>query len=95
MSENRMYYSREAEMQAARQRTVTILVCLMGGLGIGTVLALMFAPNSGEKSRADLGRAIEEGVKTSRDNVEPALKRMEKEMSDLRGMVDERIKDHR
>jgi len=91
MNDSRVYYSHDAEVQAARDKAMLTLVCLALGLGIGAVMALMFAPNSGEKTRKELGHALEEGVNTGRGNVEPTLKRLEKEFSELRQKVDEKV----
>jgi hypothetical protein len=44
MANNRLYYSREAEEIANRQRTTLALAVLAIGAGLGAVLALLFAP---------------------------------------------------
>ena len=89
------YYSRDAEMRAARENALTTLVLLAIGLAVGTALALLFAPNSGTKTRRELGHAIEDRLNSGRDAIEPSLKRLEKEFADLRKKVDERIGDLR
>jgi gas vesicle protein len=93
MSTNRTYYSRDAEERAARDKSVATLVFLVFGLGIGTVLALLFAPKPGEKVREDIAHGVEEGLNSGREAVGPALKRLEKEFADLRKKVDDRIGD--
>jgi len=50
MTNDRVYYSHDAEMHAMRDRAVLTLAFLAFGLGIGAVLALLFAPMSGKKS---------------------------------------------
>ncbi len=95
MSTNRTYYSREAEMRAARDKSMATLVFLAFGLGVGAALALLFAPKPGDKVREDLAHTVGEGLNSGRDAVEPALKRLEKEFADLRKKVDDRIGDLR
>ena len=57
---NRTYYSHDAEQRATRERISLTIVCLIFGLGIGTVMALMFAPSDGKKTREELFRTLEE-----------------------------------
>jgi len=92
---NRTYYSREAEMQVAREKTIMTLIFLAVGLAVGTAVALLFAPDSGKKTRDELGNVIEEGLNSGRDAVEPTLKRLERDFADLRKKVDDRINDLR
>jgi gas vesicle protein len=91
MTEKRIYYSHDAELQARRATTITTLLRLILGVSIGAVVALLFAPSSGKKTRADLAKTVEEGLNTGRDAVEPLVKRMEDEIGDLRKKVEETI----
>ena len=54
MNTGRVYYSHDAEMRVAREQVALTLVCILLGLGIGGVLALMFAPSSGTQIRDEL-----------------------------------------
>jgi gas vesicle protein len=92
MSNDRVYYSHEAEMHAMRDKTVLTLVFLTFGLGIGAVLALLFAPTSGKKVRDDLTKTVEQGLKDGRETVEPMVKRVEKEFGELQKNVEEHLK---
>jgi gas vesicle protein len=92
---DRIYYSREAEERASRERTVAVLLFLAFGVGIGAAIALLFAPESGEKTRRELAHSVEGSVETGREAVEPALHRLEKEFGELRKRVDDRINDLR
>ena len=79
MSE-RKYYSREAEEQAQRERFVLALIVAALGLGMGAVLALLFAPQSGDKTRQIISEEVErvtaQGRETARVVVNsPALYR--------------------
>ncbi|HEX2622827.1 MAG TPA: YtxH domain-containing protein [Phototrophicaceae bacterium] len=57
MSE-RMYYSREAEQRAQRDRMLVALVATALGVGLGTVIALILAPQAGEDTRNQLGQQV-------------------------------------
>ncbi|MEP7293063.1 MAG: YtxH domain-containing protein [Chloroflexota bacterium] len=81
---DRIYYSRDAEMQAMRERNTAILAFLVIGVTLGTVLALLFAPRSGEKTRAELGDALEDSFQEGRKAGSEAVERLEKEFADLR-----------
>lgn len=92
MNNDRIYYSHDAEMHAMRDRTVLTLVFLMFGLGIGAVLALLFAPSSGKKVRDNLAKSVGEGLNTGQEAIEPVVKRLEKEFGELRKSVEDRLK---
>ncbi len=92
MSNERVYYSHDAEMHAMRDRTALILVFLTLGLGIGAALALLFAPMSGKKTRDGMTQTVEQGLKDGREMVEPVVERVEKEFDELKKNVEERLK---
>ncbi len=91
MNQDRIYYSRDAELQAMRNQRKSIALFLVGGLATGAAIALLFAPNSGKETREDLAKSVEEGIKTGREAVEPAVKNLEKEISNLGKTVEERV----
>ena len=76
----RIYYSQDAKSQAQRQTLLMVVFMLSVGVGIGSILGILFAPESGEKTREELGSAVETRVKD-----------VESQMNDLRKKVDERI----
>jgi len=84
MNNDRIYYSHDAEVRSIRDVTKLTLLCLAFGLGIGAVLALLFAPASGKRSRANFVKTVEEGMATGREAVEPVVKRIEEDFGDLR-----------
>lgn len=88
---DRIYYSREAEMRVNRERTIAVLIFMGLGLGIGAVLALMFAPKSGEKTRAELASTLEDTFENGRETTTRAVSRLEKEFGDLRKKVEDRL----
>jgi len=89
MSERRIYYSREAEMKAKREQTLAMILFLGLGVSIGGILALLFAPNSGEDTRQELSSVFEDRFEDSREATQQALNRMEGQVSDLRKRLDE------
>lgn len=91
MSEQRIYYSRDAELQARREKVAGIVLFLSLGLGIGALLALLFAPDKGEELRKGLVGSFGDGFDTSREATAKTLSRLESEFNDLRKRVEERI----
>lgn len=87
---DRIYYSRDAEAQALRERTTAILAFFFVGITIGTVLALLFAPRSGEKTRSEIADALEEGFQEGRKASSDTIERLEKDFADLRKRFEER-----
>lgn len=94
MNGDRTYYSRDAKMRVMRNLTVLSGLILLIGLGTGAVLALLFAPAPGKQTRHNLAKTIEEGLQTGRDAVEPVVKQLEEQFSDLRETVEERVKQN-
>jgi hypothetical protein len=92
MNTDRIYYSRDAEIQANRDKTLMALVLMAVGLGIGAALALLFAPAAGSETREEIAHTFEEGVKEGRETVEPLMKRLEHEIADLSQRFQDRIK---
>jgi gas vesicle protein len=90
MNNDRIYYSHEAEMYAMRDRAVLAMLFLTFGLGVGAIIALLFAPSSGKVTRHQLANYGEEKLQTGRDAVEPMVKRAEDEFDDLK----KNVKDH-
>jgi gas vesicle protein len=91
MNNDRVYYSRDAETQAKREMTALTLLALTVGLGIGTLLALLFAPSSGKKARHDLAQGIGKDWENGRDAVDPVVKRLEEKFGELLKQVEERL----
>lgn len=92
MSDERIYYSHDAEIHAVREMTKLMVLRLMIGLGIGAGLALLFAPTSGRKVRDNLTRTVEKGWNNGRDVVEPMVKRIEEEFGELQKSIEANLK---
>lgn len=93
MNRDHIYYSNGAKMRAVREMARATRLCLLFGLGIGAVLAFLFAPSSGKKIRAQLAKNMEQGLNHGRDAVEPMVKRVEKEFDELHKSVEEHIEN--
>lgn len=90
MMNDRIYYSRDAELQAMRDRNVAMFAVLVIGVTIGTALALLFAPRSGEKTRSQLGDALEQTFDERRKQGNETIERLEKDFADLRKRIEDR-----
>ncbi len=87
MTNKRIYYSHEAEMDAKRAQMQATFLYLALGLGIGAVLALLFAPNTGKETREGLANTLEDRIDGSRD----MIYRMERELKELRERLEDRL----
>jgi gas vesicle protein len=90
MNEERIYYSHDAQTHAVSAMRRSMMLFLAGGLTMGALATLLFAPSSGKKTRSDLGHAVEEGLSSGRDTLGSAVKQLEKELADLRKSIEER-----
>jgi gas vesicle protein len=90
MMNDRMYYSRDAESQAMRERTTAVLAFFVIGITVGTALALLFAPRSGDRTRAEIADALDHGFGEGRKASSDAVERLEKDFADLRKRIEER-----
>ncbi len=90
MMNDRIYYSRDAEAQAMRERNTAILAFFVIGITIGTALALLFAPRSGARTRAEISDALDESFQEGRKASAEAVDRLEKDFADLRKRFEER-----
>jgi len=91
MNNDRVYYSHDAETLAKREMTALTMLALTLGLGIGALLALLFAPSSGKKARHDLAKSMGEDWENGRDAVDPMVKRLEEKFGKLLKNFEERI----
>lgn len=77
MERDRIYYSNEAEQRAIAQanteRAALAVTVLIAGLGIGAVLALLFAPADGKRTRRDIGRAEKRFERDVQRRTKPVL----------------------
>lgn len=92
---NRMYYSKEAEMQANREKVIFVGLFLAAGIGVGAVLALLFAPKSGVKTREDITSAIEDRFGRVEKDTSNRFSRLEKDLAELGKRIEDRLADIR
>ncbi len=88
---DRTYYSREAEMRANRDRLLSTVPLLVFAMAIGIIVALFLAPESGEKAREELAERVNDRLEGGREATSHAIKRLEKEVADLRRKLEERV----
>jgi gas vesicle protein len=89
MTQQRTYYSEEARQRAELRTTMLVAFCLAIGAGIGTALALLFAPQRGEKTREDLFNSIEEQTERGRKASEKAIAGLEHQVNELKKRIEE------
>ncbi len=73
----RTYYSEEAKKQAQVKTTAIVAICLALGATIGTAIAVLFAPKSGEETREELGEASHSALDKLQHQVDDLRKRFE------------------
>jgi gas vesicle protein len=89
---DRIYYSKEAEERALRERTVIALIVLGLGLGFGAALALLFAPRSGQEIRHEISRQANYAAESSRDSTNKAVENLQRDLKHLRDDIEDRLK---
>ncbi len=87
----RIYYSREAEMRAQRQFLVTTAVLAMISVGIGAVLALLFAPRPGEEVRRELEARAAEALARGRETAGKVAAEAQNNLQRVRDELVERL----
>jgi gas vesicle protein len=61
------------------------------GIGIGSAVSLLLAPNSGEATREIITSTLEEGFQRGREATDEALNQLEQEVPNLRERVNELV----
>lgn len=89
MMNNRTYYSREAEERARREKMGIAWAALLGGLSLGALLMLLFAPQAGRITRKMIEDSAERALDDGRDtgnkvigNVREGFEKARKEVED-------------
>jgi len=60
MSNQRIYYSEESRKQAERQTMILAMAVAGISLGVGAIIALLFAPSTGEDIRGEIRDYLDE-----------------------------------
>jgi len=90
---DRIYYSKSAEQRAQQQRLMFACIFAAAGITAGIVIALLFAPQSGEQTRQDVASNAEKAIGTGRDTTSRMVETLQKDVDRLRHQVEERIKN--
>lgn len=91
MNKSRMFRSHESEAQVMRRITMWSVLSLIVGVGVGMLVALLYAPTSGKRMRRNLTWRMEDGLDSGQEVIEPVVKKLEKEVGGLRHTLEERI----
>lgn len=90
---DRIYYSREAEERASQERVMAVLVFLGVGVVLGVVFGLLLAPKP--PKRRDFAHTVSEGLEPVLESTSAAVRRLEKDLNHLRKQVEHRVGDLR
>ncbi|MEQ8671642.1 MAG: YtxH domain-containing protein [Aggregatilineales bacterium] len=89
---DRIYYSKEAADYAQKQRMVMISLAALVGVGIGTLIAMLLAPQSGEETRKsmedNMNHYIDQGRETANQVAKDAQKTAGKVRENLNDNID-------
>lgn len=88
---NRIYYNREAQERAERDRVLLAIIATFVGMVWGMVLALLFAPQSGEETRRQLTEQAERVASQGREMTDQISRDLRTNASQLRDDVNERL----
>lgn len=70
---DRIYYSSEAEQRVKRNHTLSVAVFTAMGIVAGAVIALLFAPKSGETFRREISETAERTLESGREAAEKVI----------------------
>lgn len=87
---DRMYYSKEAQSRAQRDRLLMVAVVSLLGVAIGAIVMLLFAPRSGDETRQTIANAVGEAVERSGEASQAAVKQLNEELKELRQRLESR-----
>lgn len=90
---DRIYYSEEAAKPVQRDKVLLALLVAGLGVGVGTVIGLLFAPHSGEKTRRKLGKQVSNTVDKGRTAAESTGEQIQANVSKARDVVRDRIQE--
>jgi gas vesicle protein len=92
---DRIYYSREAELKAQQklqqERFMIALIVLGFGLSIGAVIALLFAPLRGNEARQAIAHQAGNVYDSGREATNKAVEGLQKDFDRLRKEIDDRL----
>lgn len=89
---SRIYYSQEAEVQAQRERVVLALIVAGMGITLGMVMALLFAPKTGDETRRELNERLEHIAQRGRETAEQLAHDASRNTAHVRDDLERRLK---
>lgn len=89
---SRTYYSEEAAERARKQQGATIVVVMVLGLALGAIIAILYAPREGRKTREmlgeELGGSLDSGRDLADDAIKDTVKKLDEQYRTLRSEMD-------
>lgn len=90
---DRMYYSQEAEQRARRDKLMLILLTTGLSVTIGALIAMLFAPQTGDEFREQIGEQVGDTIAKGRKLAESASDRVAEQAGKLREEAQDRLMD--
>ncbi|MDZ4769164.1 MAG: YtxH domain-containing protein [Chloroflexota bacterium] len=88
---DRIYYSKEAEQRARRAGvTIAVLATLLGA-SAGVIIALLFAPRSGDEIRGELSRTVDRAIDGARSSSENLGETAGRALNQVRERIEDTI----
>lgn len=73
------------------KNTGIVIASLIGGMVVGSALALLFAPQSGTETRKQIKDLVDDGI----DKAKQAAGNLKSQLKDSAGELKERISEHK
>jgi gas vesicle protein len=89
---DRMYYSREAEQRAQREKLILLLLVAGVGVTVGTLIALLFAPQAGDETREQVGEQLKEKVASGQQTAQTVGEQVRERADKLREELNDRVR---
>lgn len=91
MSQQRTYYSEDAKQRAQAKTTAVVAICLALGATIGTAIAVLFAPQSGDQTRDELASTVDNQLAQGREATDSAIERLQEQVSRLQERLEDMV----
>lgn len=85
---DRMYYSKEAQSRATRERWLIVVVVSLLGIAAGSLVMLLLAPRSGDETRRLISQTVTDAAERSSEATQTAVKQLSEELKELRQRMD-------
>ncbi|GAB1420269.1 hypothetical protein MASR2M15_03590 [Anaerolineales bacterium] len=91
-SNNRVYYSHEAELQVKREKIMLILIVTGLSVSLATLIGFLFAPQAGDETRGQLSEHVSEVVSKAKKVAGATGEQLMEKAEAVRETVDEQLK---